>query len=513
METSTAKRRDVAYQLHPFTNLGRHESEGPLVITRGKGVYVYDESGREYIEGLAGLWCTALGFGEERLVEAAARQMRQLPYYHQFGGKANNVAIDLAERLIKLLPGPMSKVFFNNSGSEANETAIKLVWYYNNALGRPRKKKILSRLNAYHGTTLGAASLTGLAVSHRDFDLPIPQVRHADCPDFYRYGKPGESEEAFATRLAESLDQQILREDPDTVAAFIAEPVMGAGGVIVPPRHVLRAGPGRAAQARRAPDRRRGHLRLRAHGPDVRLRDLRSAPGHHDDGQGHDLGLPAPLGHRHLRGDLPRARPAEREARHVRARLHVHGSSRLVRGGPGGARHLRGARPPRARAARGPAAPRRAAQPSPTTRSWATCAGSGSWPPSSWWRTSPGGARSIPRDRRARSRWPAPRPTGSSSATCGTSSPSAHPSSSRRASSTRCSGGSGRRSMRRRRPSAGGDLALRPPGPDPGAGGASAEAAGREQRRRPSRASGRRVRADRGRGRWRGGSAVRVSTT
>jgi 4-aminobutyrate--pyruvate transaminase len=235
METTTAKRRDVAYQLHPFTNLGRHESEGPLVITRGKGVYVYDESGREYIEGLAGLWCTGLGFGEERLVEAAARQMRRLPYYHQFGGKANNIAIDLAERLIGLLPGPMSKVFFNNSGSEANETAIKLVWYYNNALGRPRKKKILSRLNAYHGTTLGAASLTGLAVSHRDFDLPIPQVRHADCPDFYRYGKPGESDQAFATRLAESLDQQILREDPDTVAAFIAEPVMGAGGVIVPP--------------------------------------------------------------------------------------------------------------------------------------------------------------------------------------------------------------------------------------------------------------------------------------
>ena len=235
METGTTKRRDVAYQLHPFTNLGRHESEGPLVITRGKGVYVYDEAGREYIEGLAGLWCTALGFGEERLVEAAARQMRRLPYYHQFGGKANNVAIDLAERLIKLLPGPMSKVFFNNSGSEANETAIKLVWYYNNALGRPRKKKILSRLNAYHGTTLGAASLTGLAVSHRDFDLPIPQVRHADCPDFYRHGKPGESEPAFATRLAESLDHQILREDPDTVAAFIAEPVMGAGGVIVPP--------------------------------------------------------------------------------------------------------------------------------------------------------------------------------------------------------------------------------------------------------------------------------------
>ena len=236
METSKSRSRDVAYQLHPFTNLEKHEAEGPLVITGGKGVYVYDETGREYIEGLAGLWCTALGFGEERLVEAAARQMRRLPYYHQFGGKANDTAIALAERLIRLLPVPMSKVFFSNSGSEANESAVKIVWYYNNALGRPRKKKIIGRMRGYHGVTLGAASLTGLHVSHRDFDLPIPQVRHADCPYFYRYGAPGESEEAFAGRLAESLDAQIQREDPETVAAFIAEPVMGAGGVIVPPR-------------------------------------------------------------------------------------------------------------------------------------------------------------------------------------------------------------------------------------------------------------------------------------
>ena len=236
METTTSRNRNTAYQLHPFTNLSRHETEGPLVITGGKGVYVYDESGQEYLEGLAGLWCTALGFGETRLVEAAHRQMRRLPYYHQFGGKANDVAIALAERLLRLAPVPMSKVFFNNSGSEANETAIKLVWYYNNALGRPRKKKIISRLRAYHGVTLGAASLTGLAIGHRDFDLPIPQVRHADCPYPFRYAKPGESEEDFATRLAESLDLQIQREDPDTVAAFIAEPVMGAGGVLVPPR-------------------------------------------------------------------------------------------------------------------------------------------------------------------------------------------------------------------------------------------------------------------------------------
>jgi 4-aminobutyrate--pyruvate transaminase len=233
--TESTRRRDVAYQLHPFTDLRKHEAEGPLVMTGGKGIYVWDEGGREYIEALSGLWCTSLGFGEARLVEAAERQMRRLPYYHLFSHKAHDVAIDLAERLIALLPVPMSKVFFNSSGSEANDTAVKLVWYYNNALGRPRKKKIISRLRAYHGTTVAAASLCGLHPMHRDFDLPIPNVRHADCPYFYRYGRPGESEEAFAARLAESLDQQILREDPDTVAAFIAEPVMGAGGVLVPP--------------------------------------------------------------------------------------------------------------------------------------------------------------------------------------------------------------------------------------------------------------------------------------
>jgi 4-aminobutyrate--pyruvate transaminase len=134
------------------------------------------------------------------------------------------------------MPVPMSKVFFNNSGSEANESAVKLVWYYNNARGRHRKKKIIARQRGYHGTTIGAASLTGLAASHKDFDLPLPQIRHTDCPYFYRYGKPGETEEDFATRLAENLDAQIQREDPDTVAAFIAEPIMGAGGVLVPPR-------------------------------------------------------------------------------------------------------------------------------------------------------------------------------------------------------------------------------------------------------------------------------------
>jgi len=199
-------------------------------------VHVYDDQGKEYIEGLAGLWCASLGFSETRLAEAAQRQMSVLPFYHGFGHKSHEPGIELAEKLLKMLPVPMSKVFFNNSGSEANDTAIKIIWYYNNALGRPKKKKIIARLRGYHGVTVGAASLTGLPNNHRDFDLPIVNVIHAACPHHYRFAQPGESEEEFATRLASELDAQIEREGPDTVAAFFAEPVMGAGGVLAPPK-------------------------------------------------------------------------------------------------------------------------------------------------------------------------------------------------------------------------------------------------------------------------------------
>jgi 4-aminobutyrate--pyruvate transaminase len=233
---NSAASRDIAYQLHPYTNARKHEQEGPLILARGKGVRVWDEAGKEYIEGMAGLWCTSLGYGEERLVEAAARQMRQLPYTHIFAHKSHDPAIDLAERLIKLAPVPMSKVFFNNSGSEANDSAVKLVWYYQNARGMHRKKKIFARFRGYHGVTVASASLTGLPNNHLAFDLPLPQVRHVDCPHHWRFGKAGESEEDYATRLADNLEAQIVREGPDTVAAFIAEPVMGAGGVIVPPK-------------------------------------------------------------------------------------------------------------------------------------------------------------------------------------------------------------------------------------------------------------------------------------
>ncbi len=233
---ASAAARDIESVLHPTTNLALHQERGPLIIDRGEGIYVWDLDGRQYMEGLAGLWCTALGYGVEELAETAAEQMRKLAYSHLFAGRSHEPAVELAEKLKSMVPFAASKVFFGNSGSDANDTQIKLVWYYNNAIGRPKKKKIISRLKGYHGVTIGSASLTGLPPNHRDFDLPIPQVVHTAAPHYYRGAEPGESEEDFASRLADELDALIQREDPDTVAAFIAEPMMGAGGVIVPPR-------------------------------------------------------------------------------------------------------------------------------------------------------------------------------------------------------------------------------------------------------------------------------------
>ncbi len=227
--------RDIASYLHPYTNLKTHQETGPLIITRGEGVNVFDEDGNKYIEGLAGLWCTSLGFSNERLIEAATKAMEQLPFYHGFTHKSHPAGIELAEKLLAMVPAPMSKVFFANSGSEANDTAIKIIWYINNALGKPEKKKIISRQKAYHGVTVATASLTGLPNNQRDFDLPIERILHTDCPHFYRFGADSEREEEFATRCAENLENMILEEGPETVAAFFAEPVMGAGGVLVPP--------------------------------------------------------------------------------------------------------------------------------------------------------------------------------------------------------------------------------------------------------------------------------------
>jgi len=228
--------RDVETLVHPYTNLDTHRRVGPLVLERGKGVYLYDTEGKPYLEGMAGLWCTSLGYGNEELVETAREQMMKLPFTHLFGGKSHDPAIELAEKLKEMAPIPVSKVFFGASGSDANDTQIKLVWYYNNALGRPKKKKIIARLKGYHGVTIASASLTGLPNNHIDFDLPIQNILHTSCPHHYRFGMEGETEEEFATRLAHELEELILKEGPETVAAFIAEPVGGAGGVITPPK-------------------------------------------------------------------------------------------------------------------------------------------------------------------------------------------------------------------------------------------------------------------------------------
>ena len=232
---SNVQVRDVEAVLHPYTPIHRLREAGPLVIARGKGVFVYDTQGKSYIEGMSGLWCAGLGFGEEELVEAATEQLRTLPYYHLFGAKGMEPAIELAEKLKEIAPIPVSKVLFTSSGSEANDTQVKLAWYMNNALGRPNKKKIISRNKAYHGVTVMSASLTGLPNNHAGWDLPVDRVLHTDCPHYYRYGLEGESEAEFVARLARSLRELIEREGPDTIAAMIAEPVMGAGGVIVPP--------------------------------------------------------------------------------------------------------------------------------------------------------------------------------------------------------------------------------------------------------------------------------------
>lgn len=230
--------RDILYTVHPYTNLRQHEQQGPLVISGGDGVYVIDDDGNRYIEGLAGLWCTGLGFSDKRLAEVARRQMEKLPYTQSFSHRSSEPMIELAEKLASIAPPPITRSYFVNSGSEAIDTAIKLIWYYNNARGLPAKKKIIARKRAYHGITVAAGHLTAsLAYTANGFDLPMmDRFRHVTAPSFYRDGLPGETEAEFVERLAKELEDLILAEGPDTVAGFFAEPVQGAGGVIVPPK-------------------------------------------------------------------------------------------------------------------------------------------------------------------------------------------------------------------------------------------------------------------------------------
>jgi L-2,4-diaminobutyrate transaminase len=226
---------DRTHHLHPFTSVPGLLRDGPTVIRRGHGVIVEDDRGRELIDAAAGLWCVNVGHGRSEIIEAVAEQMKQLAFFHTFNGMTNAPVAELSARILKRAPANMRRVFFGNSGSDANDTAIKLVTLYNNLRGKREKKKIIARWRGYHGVTVAAGSLTGLPGVHRLFDLPLPMVRHIDGPDQYR------APDRTAGDYARELEQAILAEGSETVAAFIAEPVMGTGGVLVPPEDYFRA--------------------------------------------------------------------------------------------------------------------------------------------------------------------------------------------------------------------------------------------------------------------------------
>jgi L-2,4-diaminobutyrate transaminase len=226
---------DKEFFFHPFTQLREHERNGPLTIVEGHGSTLTDTRGRTYLDAMAGLWCVNIGYGDTEMAETLRDQTERLAYYHTFASMGNEPVARLAQRLIAMAPGEMSKVFFGNSGSDANDTQVKLVWYYNNVLGRPEKKKIISRSRGYHGVTVMSGSLCGLPGMHAGFDLPLPMVRFTRAPHRLWEQEAGQTDEEFVRALADELEQLILAEGPETVAAFIAEPIQAAGGVIVPP--------------------------------------------------------------------------------------------------------------------------------------------------------------------------------------------------------------------------------------------------------------------------------------
>jgi len=228
---------DRRHLFHPSTHMRQHaEGETPnRIVTGGEGVYIWDDEGKRTLDAFAGLYCVNVGYGRKEIAEAIARQAEQLAYYHAYVGHGSEPSIRLAERIVESAPEGMSKIYFGLSGSDANETNIKLVWYYNNILGRPEKKKIVSRWRGYHGSGVMTGSLTGLDLFHKAFDLPRAPILHTMAPHYYWGAEDGESERDFARRCAAELDRLIEAEGPDTVAAFIGEPVMGTGGIVTPP--------------------------------------------------------------------------------------------------------------------------------------------------------------------------------------------------------------------------------------------------------------------------------------
>ncbi len=235
MNPDSLEARDAQSVIHGLTNLQRHLELGPTVIERGHGVWVTDNHGREYIEAMSGLWCIALGYGEQRLAAVAARQMAQLAYYPLISHKSHPQAIELAEKLLAIAPAPMSRVWFANSGSEANDCALRLAWYYWHAVGQPGRRKTIAHRASYHGNTIASASLSGVGYNHAGFGLPLPGFLHVETPHYYRGARPGESEAAYTQRLLAQIEALIMHEGADSIAAFFTEPVIAAGGVVVPP--------------------------------------------------------------------------------------------------------------------------------------------------------------------------------------------------------------------------------------------------------------------------------------
>ena len=232
--------QEKKYFINPYTNLKDIRKYGSLIIEKGRGIYVYDENNNKYIEGLAGLWCVALGFNNKRLIKAANKQFNLLPNYHSFTGKVPLTTLKLSEELVKISPKSLTKVLYANSGSESNDTAIKMAWYYQNALGRTKKKKIISRYRGYHGVTIMSGSLTGMDYAHKGFDMPRDFVVHTDSPHYYKDSLSQESSREFVNRLLKNLENLIIKEGADNIAAMILEPIQGAGGVIIPPDNYLK---------------------------------------------------------------------------------------------------------------------------------------------------------------------------------------------------------------------------------------------------------------------------------
>jgi 4-aminobutyrate--pyruvate transaminase len=242
MRPNSLHAADIAHFIHQQTDLADHHAHGAVLMARGEGVHVFDTEGREYIEAMAGLWCASLGFSEKRLADAAYKQLLALPYYHTFFQKGHEPAVRLAEKLIELAPAGLTHVLFQCSGSEANDAAIKLIWYYNNQRGKPQKKKLIGRIRGYHGNTVATASLSGQPHMQADFDLPLgDRFLHVSNPNYYRFHEAGESELQFSARMAAELEALIEREGADTIAAFFAEPVQGGGGAITPPEGYFQA--------------------------------------------------------------------------------------------------------------------------------------------------------------------------------------------------------------------------------------------------------------------------------